>query len=104
MIHHLMDMKHPVSKSSPSTIYNALTNQSINADETFDAFAKRLRLMYKTCTRSGIPYNAWITTVGNANVTGKQGAKRLPHSSSDQSNVSPTLIPQSQHTSIRLRI
>lgn len=57
MLHHLMDMKHPVSHSSASTLYNALLNQTKEPEESFDAFAKRLRLMYKTCTRSGIPYD-----------------------------------------------
>lgn len=57
MLHHLMDMKHPISKSPPSTIYNALINQSIGPEETFNAFEKCLRLMYKTCTRSGIQYD-----------------------------------------------
>ena len=57
MLHHLMDMKHPISKSSASTIYNALSHQTIAPTESFESFAKRLRLMYKTCTRSGIPYD-----------------------------------------------
>ena len=50
MLRHLMDLKHPISKTSASTLYNSLTSQSIKSEETFDAFAKRLRLMYKTCT------------------------------------------------------
>ena len=57
MLQHLMDMKHPISKLSASTIYNSLSNQTIASDESFGAFAKCLRLMYKTCTRSGIPYD-----------------------------------------------
>ena len=50
-------MKHPVSKSSANNIYNVLAHQTIKQDETFDSFATRLRLMYKTCTRSGILYD-----------------------------------------------
>ena len=57
MLCHLMDMKHPISQSSASTLYNALTNQTIGPEESFNAFAKRLRLMYKTCTCSDIPYD-----------------------------------------------
>ena len=57
MLNHLMDLKHPVSTSSAATIYNSLHTQKIAKDDSFDAFAKRLRLTYKTCTRSGIPYN-----------------------------------------------
>ena len=56
MLNHLMDMKHPVSKSSANNIYDALANQSIKPDKSFDSFAPRLRLMYKTCTQSGIAY------------------------------------------------
>ena len=57
MLNHLMEMKHPVSKSSANNIYNSLSNQTIKPDESFDSFATRLRLMYKTCTRSGISYD-----------------------------------------------
>ncbi len=45
MLHHLMDMKNPISKSSVSTIYNALSHQTIELTEIFETFAKRLRLM-----------------------------------------------------------
>ena len=57
MLTHLMDIKHPVSLSSATTTYHALGNQHIRPDESFDSFAKHLRLMYETCTRSGIPYD-----------------------------------------------
>ena len=57
MLHHLIDLKHPISKTSASTLYNSLSSQSMKPEESFDEFAKRLRLMYKTCTRSGIPYD-----------------------------------------------
>ena len=57
MLHHLVAMKHPTSKSSASTVYNALARQKITPNETFDDFAKKLRIMYKTCTRAGIPYD-----------------------------------------------
>ena len=56
MLHHLMDLKHPISKSSATSIYHSLSLQKIGPKESFDSFAKRLRLMYKTCTRSGIKY------------------------------------------------
>ena len=57
MLNHLMDLKHPVSETSASTLYNSLTSQLIKPDEIFDAFTKRLCLMYKTSTQSGIPYD-----------------------------------------------
>ena len=57
ILNHLMDLKHPVSTSSAATIYNSLHSQKIAKDKSFDNFAKHLRLMYKTCTRSRIPYN-----------------------------------------------
>lgn len=38
-------------------INNAMHSQRIKPDESSNTFAKRLCLMYKTCTRSGIPYD-----------------------------------------------
>ena len=57
MLNHLLELKHPSSKTSASTIYNALPSQRIKPGESFDEFAKRLRIMYKTCTRSGISHD-----------------------------------------------
>ena len=57
MLAYSMDMKYPVSHSSASTIYNTLGNQHIGKDESFHAFAKRVQLMYKTCTRTVILYD-----------------------------------------------
>lgn len=42
MLNHLIDLKHPISKSLASTMYNALNTQCIKPDESFDASAKRL--------------------------------------------------------------
>ncbi len=57
MLNHLMELKHPTSKTSASTVYTALTNQHIRPKESFEEFAKRLRIMYKTCTRGGLHHD-----------------------------------------------
>ncbi len=57
MLNHLMELKHPTSKTSASMIYTALTNQHIRPKESFEEFAKRLRIMYKTCTRGGLHHD-----------------------------------------------
>ena len=56
MVHHLISMKHPASQASASAVYNNMYNMKIKKSETFEAFAKWLRIHYRTCTRSGFPY------------------------------------------------
>ena len=56
MVHHLISMKHPASQASASAVYNNMYSMKMNKSETFEAFAKRLRIHYRTCTRSGFPY------------------------------------------------
>ena len=56
MVHHLISMKHPSSQASASAVYNNMYSTKIRKHETFEAFAKRLRTQYRTCTRSGFPY------------------------------------------------
>ena len=57
MLQYLIATKLPTSKPSVSIVYNTLDCQKIGNFKTFDDFAKKLRIMYKTYTQVGIPYD-----------------------------------------------
>ena len=56
LVHHRISMKHPTSQASASAIYNTMYSMIIRKHKTFDAFVKRIRTHYRTCTRSSFPY------------------------------------------------
>lgn len=50
-------MHNPMSKASVSALYHSMFHLKMDKDDTFDSFAKCLRLMHKHCTTTGnIPY------------------------------------------------